>query len=210
MELPAPAAGTITEILAEEGETVTVGQVIARMSTGATSAPTPAAAPDREAQPDAPPGDGAPAAGPTDPTKISPVAARIAAAEGVDLQSVTGTGPGGRITKSDVLGASGNGAATVAAPAATAAEPQPIRGGAAMLARYMDESRSIPTATSFRTITVTAMDTRRRQLKDAGERVSFTHLIAYAIALAATNEMPVMAHHFVEVDGKPHRVDDGR
>src|SRR3954469_24526832 len=34
MELPAPAAGTITEILAEEGETVTVGQVIARMALG--------------------------------------------------------------------------------------------------------------------------------------------------------------------------------
>jgi 2-oxoglutarate decarboxylase len=40
MELPAPSAGTITEILAEEGETVTVGQVIARMQTGA-GAPRP-------------------------------------------------------------------------------------------------------------------------------------------------------------------------
>ena len=78
-----------------------------------------------------------------------------------------------------------------------------------MLARYMDESRSIPTATSFRTITVTAMDGRRKQLKEAGQKVSFTHLIAYAIARAATDDMPVMAHHFAEVDGKPHRVDDG-
>ena len=72
-----------------------------------------------------------------------------------------------------------------------------------MLARYMDESRSIPTATSFRTITVTAMDARRKQLKAAGQKVSFTHLIAYAIARAATEEMPVMAHHFAEIDGKP-------
>ena len=79
-----------------------------------------------------------------------------------------------------------------------------------MLARYMDESRSIPTATSFRTITVTAMDARRKQLKDAGQKVSFTHLIAYAIAQAAQHDMPVMAHHFDEVDGKPHRVDDGQ
>src|SRR5437868_6379481 len=38
MEVPAPAAGTITEIVAEEGETVTVGQVIARMSVGAGAA----------------------------------------------------------------------------------------------------------------------------------------------------------------------------
>src|SRR5207302_2651256 len=50
---------------------------------------------------------------------------------------------------------------------------------------------------------------RRAQLKTAGHRVSFTHLIAYAISRVATAEMPVMAHHFAEVDGKPHRVDDG-
>ena len=78
-----------------------------------------------------------------------------------------------------------------------------------MLARYMDESRSIPTATSFRTITVTTLDARRKELKAAGHKVSFTHLIAYAIARAATEQMPVMAHHFAEIDGKPHRVDDG-
>ena len=58
-----------------------------------------------------------------------------------------------------------------------------------MLARYMDESRSIPTATSFRTLTVTMLDGRRRELKAAGRKVSFTHLIAYAIAQAA-DEMP--------------------
>src|SRR3954471_8713929 len=109
-----------------------------------------------------------------------------------------------------------NGAsATVAEPVPTPAvttdgTPQPLRGGAGMLARYMDESRSIPTATSFRTITVTTMDGRRKQLKDAGLRVSFTHLIAYAIALAAQNDAPVMAHHFADIDGKPHRVDDDR
>ena len=73
----------------------------------------------------------------------------------------------------------------------------------------MDESRSIPTATSFRTLTVTVLDGRRKQLKDAGHKVSFTHLIAYAIARVATEDMPVMAHHFAEIDGRPHRVDDG-
>ena len=50
---------------------------------------------------------------------------------------------------------------------------------------------------------------RRAQLKEAGHRVSFTHLIAYAIARVATEDMPVMAHHFAEIDGKPHRIDDG-
>ena len=101
--------------------------------------------------------------------------------------------------------AEGNGAAPAAAPAGATL----IKGGAAMLARYMDESREIPTATSFRTLAVTALDARRKALKEAGRKVSFTHLIAYAIARAATEDLPVMAHHFADIDGKPHRVDDG-
>jgi 2-oxoglutarate dehydrogenase E1 component len=139
----------------------------------------------------------------------------VAAAEGIDLSRVRGSGPGGRITKADVLAFGANGGSSapaaerVKAPA-TGAKPTPLRGGAGMLARYMDESRSIPTATSFRTMTVTAMDGRRRQLKESGRRVSFTHLIAYAIALGAQNDMPVMAHHFADVDGTPHRIDDGQ
>ena len=54
-------------------------------------------------------------------------------------------------------------------------------------------------------MTVTAMDARRAELKGAGHKISFTHLIAYAIARAATEQMPVMAHHYALVDGKPHR-----
>ncbi len=214
MELPAPASGTITEILAEEGETVTVGQVIARMST--STLPGPTREPDAESPPEAAqpsrPGSGASTS--DDGAAASPVARRVAASEGVDLGRVQGSARGGRITKADVLAAAGNGASATAAPERAAppgAGPtsQPLRGGAAALARYMDESRSIPTATSFRTITVAALDERRKQLRDGGQRVSFTHLIAYAIARVATDEMPVMAHHFAEVDSKPHRVDDG-
>src|SRR3954454_2815913 len=199
VELPAPSAGTITEVLVDEGDTVTVGQVIARMTTatnGASAATpaTPAPAADESADGD---GNGAtrvaPAPIPSD-AKVSPVAARIAAAEGIDLANVTGSGPGGRITKADVLATVANGAPPppaepVTAPA-TGAKPEPLRGGAGMLAKYMDESRSIPTATSFRALAVTAMDGRRKQLKDSGQRVSFTHLIAYAIALAAQNDAP--------------------
>ena len=143
------------------------------------------------------------------------MAARAAAVEGVDLGAVAGSGPAGRITKSDVLSAAaGNGAtangATTASPARTA-EPsaQPLRGGAAALARYMEESRSIPTATSFRTLTVSVLDARRRELKAAGLKVSFTHVIAYAIARAC-EDMPVMATHFAEIDGKPLRMVDGQ
>ena len=225
MELPAPASGTITEILAEAGETVTVGQVIARMTTSAATSP---AAPASSLAPAAPgpapaaPASAAsatggtaaaPAASPAGDIAASPVARRVAATDGIDLTRVTGSARGGRITKADVLAAAGNGATATAPSAGTSAPADStstqIKGGAATLARYMDESRQIPTATSFRTLTVTVLDQRRRQLKDAGQRVSFTHLIAYAIALAATEDMPVMAHHYASLDGKPHRIDDG-
>ena len=65
----------------------------------------------------------------------------------------------------------------------------------------------MPTATSFRTITVSALDARRSELKAAEKRVSFTHLIAYAIVRAAA-EMSVMTRHYAEIEGKPYRVDD--
>ncbi|MEA2170184.1 MAG: hypothetical protein QOF76_3484, partial [Solirubrobacteraceae bacterium] len=201
-ELPSPAAGVITETLAEEGDTVTVGQVVARMKVGGAGAPAKTSSDGAAAPAETPKdasGNGAAAATP-DGVKATPVAKRVAAVEGVDLAKVTGTGPGGRITKEDVL----NGESEPAVDA------KPIKGAAAMLARYMDESRQIPTATSFRTITVTTLDGRRKQLKEAGHKVSFTHLIAYAIAMAATDQMPVMARHFLEQGGKPHFIDDGR
>ncbi|HKH78902.1 MAG TPA: biotin/lipoyl-containing protein, partial [Solirubrobacteraceae bacterium] len=236
VELPSPASGTVSEILVQEGDTVTVGQVIARIALGDGDG----AAPASEGQPT---GNGAadaeressgngvgsatatalasgsaagepPADGPgvPDGAKVSPVAARAAAAEGVSLADVSGSGPGGRIVKSDVLGAAsgtaaaGNGSAS-AEVAERPAGAQQLRGGGAALARYMEQSRSIPTATSFRTLTVTVLEARRRELKAAGKRVSFTHLIAYAIARAAGEGMPVMAHHYAEIEGKPNRID---
>ncbi len=137
----------------------------------------------------------------------TPVAARMAAEHGIDLGAVGGSGPRGRVTKQDVEAAiSGNGGAAPAAAAEPAgASTEPIRGPAATLARFMDESRSIPTATSFRTLAVDALAGRRGQLKAAGKKLSFTHLIAWAI-VRATDDMPVMAHSFTEVEGKPHRV----
>src|SRR3954454_2133735 len=200
-EVPAPASGVMEEILANPGDTVTVGQVIGRMKSGANGASPAAAAPAR-ATPE-PVSEEAEEVVLPDGIRVSPVARRVAAAEGVDLSNVHGSGPGGRILKADVLGSNGK-----AAPAPAQENATLIKGASAMLARYMDESRSIPTATSFRTITVTTLDARRKELKTAGHKVSFTHLIAYAIARAATEQMPVMAHHFAEIGGKPHRVDD--
>jgi 2-oxoglutarate decarboxylase len=208
MELPAPTGGTLIEILAEEGETVTVGQVIGRMTADATAGRDAPAAATSAGQTNGTAASNGAASGNGATANASPVARRVAAVEGVDLGSIQGSARGGRITKADVLShdANGNGAT---APA-SAASSTLIKGSGAALARYMDDSRSIPTATSFRTLTVTTLDARRKQLKSAGRKVSFTHLIAYAIARVATEEMAVMAHHFAEVDGKPHRVDDAQ
>jgi 2-oxoglutarate dehydrogenase E1 component len=75
----------------------------------------------------------------------------------------------------------------------------------------MNESLTVPTATTFRELSVAVLETRRRQLNSAlqaakrPEKISFTHLIAYAI-VQATKQQPVMSHTLAMVDGVPHRV----
>src|SRR5882724_5478702 len=118
--------------------------------------------------------------------------------------------------RSEVLGSAEQGAVPSAAPAGTAprsplpAGLTPITGPAARLAQNMTDSLSVPTATSFREIAVDVLDARRRelnaQLAAAGKKISYTHLIGYAIVRAA-RELPVMTHAFQDVDGKPHRFD---
>ncbi len=69
----------------------------------------------------------------------------------------------------------------------------------------MNESREMPTATSFRTLAVDTLDAKRKAINEAleerGMKVSFTHLIAWAIVKAAT-EWPVMRRGYEERDGK--------
>ena len=82
-----------------------------------------------------------------------------------------------------------------------------------MLAKAMEESRSIPTATSFRTLAVDTLDAKRKALngvlKERGMKISFTHLIAWAIVKAA-QEWPVMGRAFAEREGKPHVIEPRR
>ena len=88
---------------------------------------------------------------------------------------------------------------------------QILRGPAAALAGYMDESLSIPTATSFRTLGVAALDAQRRQINGdlaatgRAEKLSFTHLVAWAIIRAA-EAVPTMGTGFEVIDGKPHKL----
>ena len=164
-EVPAPASGTITKLLVAPDDTVQVGQALAEMSAGDAPAAKPARPPTAERAPaEAPPA----AAGDGD-GRASPVARRVAAAKGVDIATVKGSGPGGKVTKEDVLAAAdGNGARPDRRRAAEA-EAKPLRGPAAMLAKAMNESRSMPTATSFRTLPVDTLDAKRKAINASAQ-----------------------------------------
>ncbi len=114
VELPAPAAGRVTKILKASGEKAVVGEVIGYMDTVAAGV-APAAAP-------AAPTPTAPAAAPAPgPARVMPAAARVLGEAGVSPAAVAGTGPGGRITKTDAVAA----ASRPAAPPAPVAKPAP-------------------------------------------------------------------------------------
>ena len=145
MVFEADAAGTLIEILASEGDTLPIGEVIARVGDpseaggdgdgsapgggSAVPAPQEPGVDAADTPPDAPGSAPAPAQTAPPPTrpqpdrepgervKASPLARRIASERGIDLSALSGSGPGGRIIKADVEGAPSDGAAP-AVPAA--------------------------------------------------------------------------------------------
>ncbi len=126
LEVPAPVAGVITEVIRPDGSTVAAGELIARIDSearAAAAAPSPvAAAPSAKAAP-------APTAPPPAAAKADvamPAAAKLMADRGISPAQVTGTGKDGRITKGDVLAAAAApkpAAAPSPGPAPAAARP---------------------------------------------------------------------------------------
>ena len=138
-EVPSPISGTLTEIRVAEGETVPVGTVIAVVGVAgaapapvvAAPAPTPAPAPVAAAPaPVAAAPAPAPAPVATSNKLLSPVVRRLVAEHGIDVNALVGSGPGGRITREDVLDhidRSGLKATPIAAAApAPVATPAPV------------------------------------------------------------------------------------
>ena len=229
MELPSPAAGTITKILVGPGDTVSMGVAIAEMdadeapkedaasdpsddldsdpvnldrigtlvqgvnvvSMGSVVKDTSAPEPERT-EPDDPPAQARGAR-----AGISPVVARLAAENGIDLASVSGTGFGGRITRNDILKAVRGRASKPASPGKEGADSGDqliVQSPAKKLtASHMLRSwREVPHAWSAVEIDVTGMvDCRNanRETVDARFRVDLTYLPftirAAARALAA-------------------------
>jgi 2-oxoglutarate dehydrogenase E2 component (dihydrolipoamide succinyltransferase) len=143
-EVPSPGSGVLQEILVQEGETVPVGTLVARIGAGEAPAapeadvePEPAPEPEPvavEAEP-APVAPPPPAPEPVSAgngastgerhTFVSPVVARIASEHGIDPSTVPGTGRDGRVTKKDIMAFVESEPAEAAPPAPAAAPPPP-------------------------------------------------------------------------------------
>ena len=124
LEVPAPSAGVLAELVRNDGDTVVADEVIARINTDASAAvAAPAAAAPAAAASAAPAAAAAPAVASASATAM-PSAAKLMAENNLSAGQVAGSGKDGRITKGDVLGAVASGAnAPAAAPAAPAARP---------------------------------------------------------------------------------------
>jgi 2-oxoglutarate dehydrogenase E2 component (dihydrolipoamide succinyltransferase) len=110
IEVPAPSAGTLSEIAAKDGETVAVGALLGQIKDGAAGAVAkPAQAPAKAATPAAPPppAAAAPAAAKAPPADapLAPSVRKISAESGIDAATVPGSGKDGRVTKGDMLAA---------------------------------------------------------------------------------------------------------
>ncbi|AJE48590.1 2-oxoglutarate dehydrogenase complex dihydrolipoyllysine-residue succinyltransferase [Celeribacter indicus] len=174
VEVPAPAAGTLSAIVANEGDTVAAGGKLAELSTGDSVAAAPATAP-AAAEPPKP-------AGGKD-VENAPSATKLMAEKGLDPAQVTGTGKDGRIMKEDVLNALSRPAAQPA-PAAAQAPRAPVPADDAAreervkmtklrqtIARRLKESQNTAAMlTTYNEVDMTEVMALRNEYKDLFEK----------------------------------------
>jgi 2-oxoglutarate dehydrogenase E2 component (dihydrolipoamide succinyltransferase) len=215
VEVPAPAAGVITEQLVKEGETVQIGKIIARLSEGATATAAPVAA--KPAASAAPPAAKAPAAATTARAtdKVAPSVGRIAAEANVNPADIPGSGKGGRATKGDALAYVANTPAPAAARAPAAEVPHkprelgPREERVKMtrlrqtIARRLKEAQNTAAMlTTFNDVDMSEVMELRKRHKDAfekkhGVKLGFMGFFVRAV-VAALKEIPSVN---AEIDG---------
>ena len=171
IEVPAPAAGVLSEIAAENGETVAVGALLGQIAEGAAAGPAAAldekvsrpAGAEREAAraPEPRPAPAPPPAAPPKPAagpaaSVAPSVRRLSAESGIDVARVEGTGKDGRVTKGDML----------AAIERAAAAPTPVVQPAAAL-QVRTPSPADDAAREERVRMTRLRQTIARRLKDA-------------------------------------------
>lgn len=143
VEIPSPAAGTVTQILVQEGAVVPVGTVLVVIGGDGARAAARAAEPVRAIA--------RAAAVSRDSVRATPLVRRLAQELGVDLATVTGTGPQGRITEQDVRGGSSGGPAP-------RERREPIRGIRRQMFEHLTRAREIPAVTWVEEADFTGVD----------------------------------------------------
>ena len=211
VEMEAYAEGLLRKIVVSEGSLVQVGAVIAFIGDADDDIPEVAtAAPAAEAASEAPAATPAPAAPAPEPVqqaapapvavpasqggriKASPIARKIAEEKGVDIAAITGTGPGGRITKSDVENFTPSPGFAVSggrSPVVLDGSDTPLSSMRQAIARVTVRSKTeAPHYYVTHEIDMSAAMTFRRQLNEAlaeeGDRVSVNDLILMALTKA--------------------------
>ena len=191
LEVSAPASGVLTEIVKQTGETGVSGDVIAKIDTAAAAAPSaqPAAENPAAVQPAAAeaPANAHPAAG-----VPSPAAAKMMAEQGIEASAVQATGPGGRITKADVIAQAGSAetaSSEAPAPAPTSAPPEPTVSGGRderrvpmtrlrrrIAERLVEAQQTAAILTTFNEVNMGPVMELRKRLKDDFEKKHGTRL----------------------------------
>lgn len=210
LEVPAPSAGVMKEIVKGDGSTVTSGEVLARIDTeGKAAAPAAEAEPAPAAAPAAAPASGGSSSSAS--AIASPAASKILSEKGVDPATVEGSGRGGRVTKDDAQQA-GSAPAKKAAPAAPATlsldgRPEqrvPMSRLRARVAERLLQSQSDNAIlTTFNEVNMQGILDLRKKYKDQfekehGVKLGFTSFFVKA-AVAALKKYPVVN---ASVDGK--------
>ncbi len=213
LEVPAPSAGVLAEIVKGDGSTVTAGELLARIDDAATASAAPAAAAPAPAAAAPAPAAAAPAPAAAPASSIAmPAAAKIMADKGIEASSVEGTGKGGRILKGDVLAAGSAPAKAAAAPAAdvsTLVDGRPeqrvpmTRLRARIAERLLQSQQENAILTTFNEVNMKAVIDLRNQYKDKfekehGVKLGFMSFFVKA-AVAALKKYPVLN---ASVDGK--------
>lgn len=202
LEVNATSAGALSEIVAEEGVTVEVGALLAKIDENAkgaaSSAPAKAAAP---AQTAAPAADTAPAPKASSGSNIRPAAAKLAAEKNIDVAKITGTGTGGTVTKADVLafmnGGTNSAPVAGAAPAAAANREEVVpmtRLRRTIARRLKDAQNTAAMLTTYNEVDMSAVMALRNQYKEVfekkhGARLGFMSFFVKA-CVQALREVP--------------------
>ena len=211
LEVPAPSAGVLTEIVVADGGTVVAEQLIAKIDSTAvaSAAPAAAAAPAPAAAPVAAPAKAAPAAKSTG-AAAAPSAAKILAEKNIDAAQVAGSGRDGRITKGDALNASAGGAKSAALPSAPIPmgdrpeERVPMSRLRARIAeRLLESQANNAILTTFNEVNMAPVIAMRNKYKDQFEKVHGVKLgfMSFFVkaAVAALKRYPILN---ASVDGK--------